>query len=110
MDGFDPNGGVIMSAATNRPDVLDPALLRPGRFERRVVVDGPDARGRKEIFRVHMRGKPLEWDNNDVEREKALESLAKRTPGFTGADIANLVNEAALLAASFTRFAISAPV
>lgn len=99
MDGFDPNAGVILIAATNRPDVLDPALLRPGRFDRRVVVDAPDARGRKEIFRVHLRGKPLEFDLNEAEREKAIESLAQRTPGFTGADIANLVNEAALLAA-----------
>jgi len=99
MDGFDPNAGVIMIAATNRPDVLDPALLRPGRFDRRVVVDAPDARGRKDIFRVHLRGKPLEWDSSEEEKEKALDSLAKRTPGFTGADIANLVNEAALLAA-----------
>ncbi len=99
MDGFDPNAGVIMIAATNRPDVLDPALLRPGRFDRRVIVDAPDARGRREIFRVHLRGKPLEFDSNDEEREKNIESLAKRTPGFTGADIANLVNEAALLAA-----------
>jgi cell division protease FtsH len=99
MDGFDPNSGVIMIAATNRPDVLDPALLRPGRFDRRVVVDAPDARGRKEIFRVHLRGKPLEFDGTEAEREKTIDSLAKRTPGFTGADIANLVNEAALLAA-----------
>jgi len=99
MDGFDPNAGVIMIAATNRPDVLDPALLRPGRFDRRIVVDAPDARGRKEIFRVHLRGKPLEFDTNPEEREKALDNLAKRTPGFNGADIANLVNEAALLAA-----------
>jgi cell division protease FtsH len=99
MDGFDPNAGVIMIAATNRPDVLDPALLRPGRFDRRVVVDAPDARGRKEIFRVHLRGKPLEFDNSDAEREKVLTTLSKLTPGFTGADIANLVNEAALLAA-----------
>jgi cell division protease FtsH len=99
MDGFDPNSGVILIAATNRPDVLDPALLRPGRFDRRVVVDAPDARGRKEIFRVHLRGKPLEFDTSEAERERVIESLAKRTPGFTGADIANLVNEAALLAA-----------
>src|SRR5207248_2711018 len=99
MDGFDPNAGVIMIAATNRPDVLDPALLRPGRFDRRVVVDGPDARGRRDIFRVHLRGKPLEFDSSEQDRERALDSLAKRTPGFTGADIANLVNEAALLAA-----------
>jgi cell division protease FtsH len=99
MDGFDPNAGVIMIAATNRPDVLDPALLRPGRFDRRVVVDAPDARGRREIFRVHLRGKPLEFDTSEVEREKVMDTLAKLTPGFTGADIANLVNEAALLAA-----------
>jgi cell division protease FtsH len=99
MDGFDPNAGVIMIAATNRPDVLDPALLRPGRFDRRVVVDAPDARGRKEIFRVHLRGKPLDFDSSEAEREKVMETLAKLTPGFTGADIANLVNEAALLAA-----------
>src|SRR5205823_878548 len=99
MDGFDPNAGVIMIAATNRPDVLDPALLRPGRFDRRVVVDAPDARGRREIFRVHLRGKPLDFDNSDAEREKVLDTLSRLTPGFTGADIANLVNEAALLAA-----------
>src|SRR5437870_5938706 len=75
MDGFDPNAGVIMIAATNRPDVLDPALLRPGRFDRRIVVDAPDARGRREIFRVHLRGKPLEFEV-DEERDKAIESLA----------------------------------
>jgi cell division protease FtsH len=92
MDGFDPNAGVILIAATNRPDILDPALLRPGRFDRRVVVDNPDANGRKEILQVHTRGKPL---GEDVD----LESLARRTPGFSGADLANLVNEAALLAA-----------
>ena len=92
MDGFDPNAGVILIAATNRPDVLDPAILRPGRFDRRVVVDNPDARGREAILRVHLRGKPLAEDVN-------VESLARRTPGFSGADLANLVNEAALLAA-----------
>jgi cell division protease FtsH len=92
MDGFDPNSGVILIAATNRPDVLDPALLRPGRFDRRVVVDAPDFPGRKAILGVHTRGKPLGDDVN-------LESLARRTPGFSGADLANLVNEAALLAA-----------
>ena len=92
MDGFDPNAGVIMIAATNRPDVLDPALLRPGRFDRRVVVDAPDVRGREAIFRVHLRGKPLEDDVN-------VETLGKLTPGFTGADIMNVVNEAAILAA-----------
>ncbi len=92
MDGFDPNAGVIMIAATNRPDVLDPALLRPGRFDRRVVVDAPDIVGRKAIFQVHLRGKPIEEDVN-------VETLAKLTPGFTGADIMNVVNEAAILAA-----------
>jgi cell division protease FtsH len=92
MDGFDPNSGVILIAATNRPDVLDPALLRPGRFDRRVVVDNPDARGREGILNVHLRGKPLAEDVN-------VEALARRTPGFSGADLANLVNEAALLAA-----------
>ena len=92
MDGFDTNAGVIMIAATNRPDVLDPALLRPGRFDRRVVVDAPDVVGRKAIFQVHLRGKPLEDDVN-------VDTLAKLTPGFTGADIMNVVNEAAILAA-----------
>jgi cell division protease FtsH len=92
MDGFDPNAGVILIAATNRPDVLDPALLRPGRFDRRVVVDAPDQNGRKSILSVHTRGKPIA---DDV----SLENLARRTPGFSGADLANLVNEAALLAA-----------
>ncbi len=107
MDGFDPNSGVILIAATNRPDVLDPALLRPGRFDRRVVVDAPDNRGRREIFRVHLRGKPLDFDANEADREKAIEGLAQRTPGFTGADIANLVNEAALLAARHDKTRIS---
>lgn len=92
MDGFDPNSGVILIAATNRPDVLDPALLRPGRFDRRVVVDAPDFSGRKAILGVHTRGKPLADDVN-------LDNLSRRTPGFSGADLANLVNEAALLAA-----------
>jgi cell division protease FtsH len=91
MDGFDPNSGVILIAATNRPDVLDPALLRPGRFDRQIVVDAPDANGRLAILRIHSKGKPL--DNVD------LEVLAKRTPGFTGADLANMLNEGALLAA-----------
>ena len=100
MDGFDPNAGVILIAATNRPDVLDPALLRPGRFDRRIVVDNPDARGREAILKVHIRGKPLEKDVN-------IESLARRTPGFSGADLANLVNEAALLAARRERTKIS---
>jgi cell division protease FtsH len=92
MDGFDPNAGVILIAATNRPDVLDPALLRPGRFDRRVVVDNPDVNGRRKILEVHTKGKPM---SDDVE----LDRLARRTPGFTGADLANLVNEAALKAA-----------
>ncbi|GIV02593.1 MAG: ATP-dependent zinc metalloprotease FtsH [Fimbriimonadales bacterium] len=92
MDGFDPNTGVILIAATNRPDVLDPALLRPGRFDRQIVVDAPDAKGREEILKIHARGKPLA---DDVR----LDVIAKRTPGFTGADLANTLNEAALLAA-----------
>jgi cell division protease FtsH len=92
MDGFDAKGGIIMIAATNRPDILDPALLRPGRFDRQIVVDRPDLPGREKILRVHTRGKPL---GPDVE----IETLARSTPGFTGADLANLVNEAALLAA-----------
>jgi cell division protease FtsH len=92
MDGFDSNEGVIMVAATNRPDVLDPALLRPGRFDRQVVVPRPDVKGREEILRVHVRNIPLA---NDVE----LAVIGRGTPGFSGADLANLVNEAALLAA-----------
>src|SRR5918995_4948363 len=92
MDGFDSKSGIIMLAATNRPDILDPALLRPGRFDRQIVVDRPDLPGREKILRVHTRGKPL---GNDVD----IETLARGTPGFTGADLANLVNEAALLAA-----------
>ena len=92
MDGFDPNAGVILIAATNRPDVLDPALLRPGRFDRRVVVDNPDVGGRRKILDVHTKGKPLA-------EEVDLDILARRTPGFTGADLANLINEAALKAA-----------
>ncbi|MEX1275982.1 MAG: ATP-dependent zinc metalloprotease FtsH, partial [Bacteroidota bacterium] len=92
MDGFEQNSGVIIIAATNRPDVLDPALLRPGRFDRQVIVDRPDVKGREGIFRVHTKNIPLA---EDVQ----LEILAKGTPGLSGADIANLVNEAALLAA-----------
>jgi len=90
MDGFGVNEGIIMVAATNRPDILDPALLRPGRFDRQIVVGAPDVKGREEILKVHSRNKPL---GSDVK----LEILAKRTPGFTGADIENLMNEAALL-------------
>ena len=92
MDGFDPNVGIIIIAATNRPDVLDPALLRPGRFDRQVVVDNPDVAGREAILKIHSRNKPLA---DDVK----LEVLARRTPGFTGADLENLMNEAAILAA-----------
>ena len=96
MDGFESNDGVILIAATNRPDVLDPALLRPGRFDRQIVVDSPDFRGREGILRVHMRNKPI---NEDVD----IVALAKGTPGMAGADLANLVNEAALLAARRNR-------
>ena len=92
MDGFDLKTGVILIAATNRPDILDPALLRPGRFDRQVVVDRPDLVGRKAILEVHARGKPMTEDAD-------LQIIARRTPGFTGADLANLVNEAALLSA-----------
>jgi cell division protease FtsH len=92
MDGFEGNTGIIIIAATNRPDVLDSALLRPGRFDRQVVVDRPDFAGRAEILRVHARGKTL---SNDVD----LDKIARRTPGFTGADLSNLLNEAAILAA-----------
>jgi cell division protease FtsH len=92
MDGFESNDGVILIAATNRPDVLDPALLRPGRFDRQIVVDAPDLRGREGILRVHLRNKPIA---EDVE----ITSLARGTPGMAGADLANLVNEGALLAA-----------
>ncbi|MGQ0616275.1 MAG: ATP-dependent zinc metalloprotease FtsH [Acidimicrobiia bacterium] len=92
MDGFDAHSGVIMIAATNRPDILDPALLRPGRFDRQIVVDHPDLVGRRAILEVHAKGKPLADGIN-------LDTLSKRTPGFTGADLANLMNEAALLSA-----------
>jgi len=99
MDGFESNEGVILMAATNRPDVLDPALLRPGRFDRRVVVNRPDVRGREEILRVHTRKIPL---SDDVD----LSVLARGTPGFSGADLANMVNEAALSAARQNRKAV----
>jgi cell division protease FtsH len=92
MDGFDTNTNVIVVAATNRPDILDPALLRPGRFDRQVVLDNPDVRGRRAILDVHIKGKPLDKD-------ASIETLARRTPGFSGADLANLVNEAAILSA-----------
>lgn len=96
MDGFETNSGVILIAATNRPDVLDPALLRPGRFDRHVIVSKPDVKGREAILKIHSRGKPL---GSDVD----LEILGKRTPGFTGADLENLLNEAALLAARLSK-------
>jgi cell division protease FtsH len=92
MDGFDVRGGVVLIAATNRPDVLDPALLRPGRFDRQIPVEAPDMKGRLQILRVHAANKPI---GTDVD----LSSVAKRTPGFTGADLANVLNEAALLTA-----------
>ena len=96
MDGFESNDGVILVAATNRPDVLDPALLRPGRFDRRVVVGLPDVRGREEVLRVHVKKVPVSDDTN-------LNVLARGTPGFSGADLANMVNEAALNAARINR-------
>jgi cell division protease FtsH len=96
MDGFEANDGVILIAATNRPDVLDPALLRPGRFDRRVIVDRPDIKGREEVLRVHSKKVPMAEDVN-------LNVLARGTPGFSGADLANMVNEAALTAARFNR-------
>ena len=99
MDGFESNDGVILIAATNRPDVLDPALLRPGRFDRRVVVDRPDIRGREEVLKVHSKKVPMAEDVN-------LNVLARGTPGFSGADLANMVNEAALTAARFNRKAV----
>ncbi len=99
MDGFGTDTNIIVVAATNRPDILDPALLRPGRFDRRVVLDRPDIKGRKEILEVHVRGKPLA-------RDVDLEILARQTPGFVGADIENLVNEAAILAARRNKKAI----
>ncbi|MPZ48441.1 MAG: ATP-dependent zinc metalloprotease FtsH [Dehalococcoidia bacterium] len=92
MDGFDTNTNVIVIAATNRPDILDPALLRPGRFDRQVIIDAPDVKGRVAILEVHSKGKPLDKD-------VLLDVLGKRTPGFSGADLANLVNEAAIMAA-----------
>ena len=99
MDGFESNDGVILVAATNRPDVLDPALLRPGRFDRRVIVDRPDIRGREEVLKVHSRKVPMAEDVN-------LNVLARGTPGFSGADLANMVNEAALTAARYNRKAV----
>ena len=102
MDGFSANEGIIMIAPTNRPDILDPALLRPGRFDRQIVVDRPDIKGRTEILKVHVKGKPIGQDVN-------LDVIAQRTPGFTGADLSNLVNEAALLTARKDKKAINMP-
>ena len=102
MDGFSANEGIIMIAATNRPDILDPALLRPGRFDRQIVVDRPDIKGRTAILGVHIKGKPMGDDVN-------LDVIAQRTPGFTGADLANLVNEAALLTARKDKKIINMP-
>jgi cell division protease FtsH len=102
MDGFDTDTNIIMIAATNRPDILDPALLRPGRFDRRVILDSPDVHGREEILKVHVRGKPL---GKDVD----LSMLARGTPGFVGADLENLVNEAAILAARRNKKSIGQP-
>ena len=92
MDGFDDQTQVILIAATNRPDVLDPALLRPGRFDRQIPVERPDLKGREAILKVHAKNKPFEKDLD-------LLAIARRTPGFTGADLANVLNEAALLTA-----------
>nr|MDT0662643.1 ATP-dependent zinc metalloprotease FtsH [Micromonospora sp. DSM 115978] len=100
MDGFDTKGGVILIAATNRPDILDPALLRPGRFDRQIPVDTPDMEGRKAILRVHAKGKPFAPDVD-------LDAVARRTPGFSGADLANVINESALLTARTDKRAIS---
>jgi cell division protease FtsH len=102
MDGFDTNTNVIVVAATNRPDVLDPALLRPGRFDRQVILDRPDMKGRLEILKVHVKGKPLD-------KEIDLPTVAKQSPGFSGADLANLVNEAAILAARRNKKTIGSP-
>src|SRR4051794_14153599 len=100
MDGFDTKGGVVLIAATNRPDILDPALLRPGRFDRQIAVDTPDMEGRKAILRVHAKGKPFAPDVD-------LDAVARRTPGFTGADLANVINESALLPARHDKRAIT---
>ena len=100
MDGFDVNTNIIIVAATNRPDILDPALLRPGRFDRRVVLDNPDVRGREQILKVHSKGKPLAEDID-------MERIAKQTMGFSGADLANLVNESAILAARRSKVTIT---
>jgi cell division protease FtsH len=100
MDGFDTRGGVILIAATNRPDILDPALLRPGRFDRQIPVDAPDMEGRKAILRVHAKGKPFAPDVD-------LDAVARRTPGFSGADLANVINESALLTARHNKRAIT---
>src|SRR5699024_5106513 len=96
MDGFDSNEGIIMIAATNRPDILDPALLRPGRFDRQITVNRPDVKGREAVLKVHAKDKPL---GEDVD----LKTIAMRTPGFSGADLANLLNEAALITSRWNK-------
>ena len=100
MDGFEGNTGIIIIAATNRPDVLDAALLRPGRFDRQVIVDAPDIKGRLEILKVHAR-------NKKIDPSVSLDAIARRTPGFTGADLANLLNEAAILTARRRKEAVT---
>jgi len=102
LDGFETNSGVIVMASTNRPDILDPALLRPGRFDRQIVIDRPDLRGREQILQVHAKGKPL---SDEID----LKVLARQTPGFTGADLANLINEAAILTARKGEDVVSMP-
>src|SRR5688500_5039637 len=100
MDAFGDRTGIILLAATNRPDILDPALLRPGRFDRQIPVDTPDMEGRKAILRVHAKGKPFAPDVD-------LDAVARRTPGFSGADLANVINESALLTARVDKRAIT---
>lgn len=100
MDGFDPNVGIIVVAATNRPDILDPALLRPGRFDRRIILDEPDLKDREEILKIHARGKP-------IAKDASLRVVAERTAGFSGADLANLMNEAAIVAARHNKKQVS---
>lgn len=102
MDGFGDRAGVILIAATNRPDILDPALLRPGRFDRQIPVSNPDLAGRRAVLRVHSKGKPMAADAD-------LDGLAKRTVGMTGADLANVINEAALLTARENGTVITGP-
>jgi len=103
LDGFNPSSGIIVLAGTNRPDILDPALLRPGRFDRQVVIDKPDIQGRAQIFEVHL--KPLKLDGGDM--ESYAKKLAALTPGFSGAEVANVCNEAALVAARWKESSVT---